>query len=192
MRPYIHNPDSILSTEPTSERASQLQASAQSLPAPSTRVSGLFSKQHKLPRDCGWLARELQALSDQLTQAVAAKHGEVSIYHSALIESALKHHKRLRLLERWLIRPLHQPRRSGDDLTSKILNRTSAIPLAERIQLVKEEALATDARAKAIQQLGLDGGSGDATDWGKVFAAGIAQGVANGIKAGTAIESGES
>lgn len=161
----------IAAIDPLIERAQDLSAAAPVAPAPAHNVNGLFSRKHRLPADCGNLATELISIRDQLEAAVIAKHGEVSLQHAAIIESVLIHHKRQRLLERWLIRPKHvkpRPWESDED------NNTAAIPLKERIQLTKDEAAAADARAKAITSLGLGDSNNDGIPWATVFA-GIAK-----------------
>lgn len=157
----------IAAIDPLIERAQDLSTAAPVPPAPAHKVNGLFSRQHRLPADCVNLAKELISIRDQIEAAVIAKYREVSLTHAAVIESVLIHHKRQRLLERWLIRPKHvkpRPWESDDD------NNTQAIPLKERIQLTKDEAQAADARAKAIASLGLGDSNAEGIPWATVFA----------------------
>lgn len=174
LMPVIADPYAWMIDNP-SEQALDLLNQAKALPANPRLYSGLFSKKHRLPRDCQWLADEMESIQGQLLDAVQAKHGEVSVYHSSVIETVLKHHKRQRLLERWLVRPMHQNRNSHNDPDE--VNRTRAIPLVERIRLVKEESLASESRAKAIKLLGLSESVDDSPDWTKIFAAGAQAGV---------------
>lgn len=135
-----------------------------------SRDSGLFSRKHRVPVDCGNLVREMESIRDLLEREVIAKHGEIGVDHAAIIESVLIHHKRQRLLERWLIRPKHikpRPWESDDE------NNTQSIPLADRMKLVSEESKAAEARAKAIQSLGLGKSTSDDIPWAQVFAAGM-------------------
>lgn len=176
MRPSIPNPDHVLSVEPTSDEALRLQANAADLPLTTQRqVHGLFSKRHRLPSDCKRLAGEMEAIREQLEAAVAEKHGQVGILHAALIDSVLTHHKRLRLLERWLVRPKHVRQKPWEAQLEG--NSTGEIELADRMRLLKEESAASDARAKAIRDLGLGAVTADEIPWATVFA-GMAQAAA--------------
>lgn len=161
----------ILLTEPLTPTAERLQAEAGALP-PSRKasVNGLFSSKHRLPADCKHLAEEMQSIQEQLEAAVIEKHGQVGIYHAAVIESVLTHHKRLRLLQRWLVRPKHvRPKPWETDEG----NRTEDIDLSERVKLLDGESKATDARNKAILSLGLGGTTTDDLPWAKIFEAGM-------------------
>jgi hypothetical protein len=176
--PLIADPFQYLIDNPGTEAQRLLDVTA-NLPIKPRRENGLFSKLHRLPADCQWLAVEMETIQEQLQDAVLQVHGEVSIYHSSVIECALKHHKRQRLLERWLIRPEHVNRTRKND--PKGHNTTAAIPLKNRVVLVKQEAQAADARAKAIQLLGLSKSDrDDSPNWEKIFSL--------GVKAGSAIE----
>lgn len=168
LRPIIADVDEYLSTTPVTERAEQLLAEARTMPpAPPHRVNGLFSKQHKLPADCKHLAEEMRSIQEQLEAAVIEKHGQVGIYHAAVIESVLTHHKRLRLLQRWLVRPRHvRPKPWETDEG----NRTEHIDLSDRVKLLDGESKATDARNKAILSLGLGAVTAEDIPWATVFA----------------------
>lgn len=177
--PLIADPFAYLVEHPEG-KAKQLLDQVRDLPIKPPRANGMFSKLHRIPRDCQWLADEMESIQAQLIDAVANRHGEVSVYHSAVIESVLSHHKQQRLAAWWLVRPMHKRRTRDSDPDAT--NVTSAIPLVERIALVKQEAAASEARAKAIKELGLIGDKGDdAPDWAKIFA--------QGVKAGSALES---
>lgn len=171
LRPIIADVDEYLFTTPVTERAEELLAAAKAMPpAPPHRVNGLFSRKHRLPADCKHLAEEMQAIQEQLEAAVIEKHGQVGIYHAAVIESVLTHHKRLRLLQRWLVRPKHvRPKPWETDEG----NRTEDIDLSERVKLLDGESKATDARNKAILSLGLGGTTTDDLPWAKIFEAGM-------------------
>lgn len=145
-----------------------MQEQATNLPAKPSRVSGLFSRRHMLPADCKRLAGEMEALREQLEQAVCEKHGQVSLYHAAVIESVLTHHKRLRLLERWLVRPKHVKQKPWEAPIEG--NSTGEIDLVDRIRILKDESAATDARNKAILSLGLGTVTSDDIPWATVFA----------------------
>lgn len=173
MEPILNDAglDEVLLTEPLTPTAERLQAEAGALPlSRKANVNGLFSKKHRLPADCKHLADEMASIQDQLESAVNEKHGQVSIYHAALIESVLTHHKRLRLLQRWLVRPLHVKPKPWE---TDEFNRTQDIPLKERVQLLDGESKAADARNKAILALGLGASTTEDLPWEKIFAAGM-------------------
>lgn len=183
MPPIVSNPDDFLSSEPTSAQSADLQASAENLPVARERSpSGLFSKRHRLPADCNRLANEMASIREQLEAAVMARHGEINIFHAAAIDSVLTHHKRLRLLERWLVRPKHVRQTPGNIDRE---NTTSAIELSERVKILKEESAASDARAKAINALSLGPPVLNNLPWDQIFPA-VAQAVADSRKGSNA------
>lgn len=171
MEPIVSEADQneILLTEPLTQAAADSMSAAAALPL--TRkgsVNGLFSKRHRLPADCQYLANEMELIKAQLEAAVLEKHGQVSIHHAVLIDSVLTHHKRVRLIQRWLVHPKHKKQKPWEALDDE--NTTAAIDLEVRLKLLKEESAATDARSKAIQGLSLGEANTDNIPWATVFA----------------------
>lgn len=70
--------------------------------------------------------------------SVLTLHGEVTPYHEAVLQSAIRHETRARLAAKWL-------RKEGDGLS-----------LAERLSLTAAISQATDARDKCLKLVGLD------------------------------------
>jgi hypothetical protein len=93
----------------------------------------------RLPKGAGHVRRALYAERDELRREVVAQHGGITMYRSAVMQSALRHSGRAQLLERWL--------RLEDSLT-----------LAERLAVLKEIGAATDSRDRCLKALGLDTG----------------------------------
>lgn len=183
MNPLIPDPLDYLSQHPTSKRAEKQLAQAESLPPVPVHNTGLFSKRHRLPADCQYLANEMESIKAQLETAVCEKHGQVGIHHAVLIDSVLTHHKRVRLIQRWLVHPKHKKQKPWEALDEE--NTTAAINLEVRLKLLKEESAASDARSKAIQGLGLGEATADNIPWATVFAgmakaAGVIETKANG------------
>src|SRR5262245_4927712 len=66
-------------------------------------VSGLLGR-GRMPRDAHDDRKRLKAVEDHLYSAVLANDGEISLFHGAVIQTALRHEGRARLLNRWLVR----------------------------------------------------------------------------------------
>lgn len=96
-----------------------------------------WSAVKRLPKGSGAIRQQLYCERDEIEIATGRQHGEVSLFHAALIQSAIRHSGRAQLLERWL--------RVEPDLT-----------LNERLAVLKEIGAATDSRDKCLQRLGLD------------------------------------
>jgi hypothetical protein len=91
----------------------------------------------RLPKGAGAVRRALYAERDELERETVSHHGEITLYHAALIQSAIRHSGRAQLLERWV--------RIEADLS-----------LAERLAVLKEIGSATDSRDKCLKSMGLD------------------------------------
>ncbi len=186
MEPLIPDPADYLARNPSSDRAQDgLDAVKGIEPITRRESTGLYSRKHRLPKNCGWLAVEMESIATQLQDAIIAAHGEISIYRSALINEILVHHKIQRLCEWWLIRPHHKKRKASEDPFE--FNTTSGIDLKQRTGIVKMESTAAVNRSRAIKELGLDKSKDGQADWATIFAAGAAV----GAKAATAIETGK-
>lgn len=107
-----------------------------------------WSAVKRLPKGCGSIRRQLYAERDEIEVETGAVHGKVSLYHAALIQSAIRHSGRAHLLERWLrVQP--------------------EMAFAERIATLREIGNATDSRDKCLKALGLNqqaDGAGDDVD----------------------------
>lgn len=91
-----------------------------------------------LPRGASYIRRNLNQFQDALEAAVIDRKGEVSLYSSCLIQSAIRHEGRASLMQRWL-------RVNEGELTINM-----------QIHVLKEIGAATDARDKCLKSLGLD------------------------------------
>jgi hypothetical protein len=89
----------------------------------------------KLPNS--YVKKQLGKLRRQLESAVVESHGELSLYHSALIQSCARHEARAELLNRYL-------------------SNEKNLSLSDRMNLLAQISAATDSRDKALKALGLD------------------------------------
>lgn len=96
-----------------------------------------WSAVKRLPKGSGAIRQQLYTERDEIEVVTGRQHGEISLFHAALIQSAIRHSGRAQLLERWL--------RVEPDLT-----------LNERLAVLKEIGAASDSRDKCLQRLGLD------------------------------------
>lgn len=137
----------------------------------------------KLPRGASYVRRLLGQLRESLEEAVREKHGELSVYHSALIQSALRHEGRCLLLQRYL--------RQGDEITEtqrtasvndeqagkgKVHSRVKVtakhgLTLENRINLLREIGAASTSRDQCLQRLGLDQQNSRVLDLAAFYAA---------------------
>ena len=96
-----------------------------------------WSAVKRLPKGSGAIRQQLYCERDEVEIATGRQHGEVSLFHAALIQSAIRHSGRAQLLERWL-------------------RVEEGLSLNERLAVLKEIGAATDSRDKCLQRLGLD------------------------------------
>ena len=90
----------------------------------------------RLPPGAGAIRRQLYAERDEIHAAVVSSHGEISLTHAALVQSAIRHSGRASLLERWLrVEP--------------------GLSVSERIAILKEIGAATDSRDRCLERLDL-------------------------------------
>jgi len=127
-----------------------------------------------MPAGCVPIQRALRRLRVALEDAVAAKHGEVDLYHGALIHSATRHEGRAQLLQRWLriqgdertIVTKTATQETNGATTKAATSKQTGLSLLERMAVLREIGQATDARDRCLRLLGLD--RSDKTD---IFAA---------------------
>jgi hypothetical protein len=91
-----------------------------------------------LPRGTSHIAERLNRLRRDLAALVEERHGEVSLYHAAVIDAAVKWERLGQLSGRWL-------RKEGDKLAP-----------TEKLTFAKEIARAAVERNRSIAALGLD------------------------------------
>lgn len=84
----------------------------------------------------GHIVVSLRQLRAALESAVTEQYGEVSLLHSAYINTACRHERTAQLSQRWL--------KENPDL-----------PLADRLNLVRGIGAASDARDRALEKLKL-------------------------------------
>lgn len=91
-----------------------------------------------LPRSAAYLGGQLRAFRRYLRDELAERGIAVRVYQEAIIQSAVRHETRALLAAKWL-------RDQDGDLK-----------LEQRIQLLATISMATDARDKCLDRLGLD------------------------------------
>lgn len=91
-----------------------------------------------LPRGTSHIAQRLNTLRRELARLVEDRHGEVALYHAAVIDAVVKWERLGQLAGRWL-------RKEGDKLEP-----------AEKLAFAKEIARAAVERNRAMVALGLD------------------------------------
>lgn len=96
-----------------------------------------FLAQGRAPDGCGYVFKLIGQFRRHLETEIATKHGEISTYHGALVQTICRHEGRAQLLTRWL--------REAKDPT-----------LADKLAVLREIGNASDNRDKAMRALGLD------------------------------------
>jgi hypothetical protein len=109
---------------------------------------GLFGSQ--LPKGCGYINNAFRKLRRQLESAVAESHGDITVQDAALVNSAMRHERRVKLCERWL-------REDYSDLD-----------IDKRMKIQKEISNATDSRDRCIEKLKLNRSGGPSTFYGEM------------------------
>jgi hypothetical protein len=99
-----------------------------------------------LPKGASYIRRQLGRFEGALRDAVTYKHGEVGVYHAALIQTACRHEGRAQLLTRWL----------------REIDGTATI--TDRVAILREIGSASDARDRCLRLLELDAGGRDVLD----------------------------
>jgi hypothetical protein len=97
-----------------------------------------FITSGSLPRGCSYVSRLLRGFRGALEKAVRDVHGEVSIAHALLIQTASRHEGTSILCQRWL------------------RQRLDALTDADRLLYLRQIAQSSDARDRCVKQLGLD------------------------------------
>lgn len=106
---------------------------------------------NRLPADAGDIERDLEQLRNDLDASVVAAHGEVDLPRAAMIQSAVRHEGRCRLLLRWL-------EQMGDDLTTD-----------QRITVLRDLGRATDQRDATIAKLDIEKKPESQVDWAQAL-----------------------
>ena len=91
----------------------------------------------QLPKGASYIKRDCDALRRVIEDVLLAKHGEIDIYKSALIQTAIRWERHAMLVQRWL-------RKEVDDMNAM-----------ERIAYSKDIANASTNRDKCLKELGL-------------------------------------
>ena len=95
----------------------------------------------RLPKGCAYVQRTVNALRRVLEQAVVDRHGDLSTYHAATVQTACRHECRALLWQRWL------------------RERAATMATMELLAVTKEIAAASDARDRCLRSLGIDKGA---------------------------------
>lgn len=103
----------------------------------------------RLPKGASYIGRLVKQFRTAVEAAILEAHGEVSIRHAALAQSASRHEAVCCLLQRWL-------RESEDKLS-----------IPERAGLLKQFSTATDRRDACLKELELDAAS---DPWKAIYA----------------------
>lgn len=134
------------------------------MPAPKGNVNAMRHglRCASLPPGCKYIEDSANRIRRELEAAVAERHGEIDIYHGALIQSVVRHETRAMLLYRWLRQTepkqtstASMSERNGNKTTSGSKSTTSGLSIMERASLMKDISTATDSRDKCIERLGL-------------------------------------
>ena len=92
----------------------------------------------RMPKGCGYIYTLSRKLRTQLELELVNKHGEVSIYRAALVQTACRHEARAQLSSRWL-------KHNADEMNHH-----------DRLSYLREIGNASDARDRALKAIGLD------------------------------------
>ncbi len=128
----------------------------------------------RLPKGGAYIRRQLSLLKQQLEKDVQDLYGELTTYHSALIQSACRHEGRAQLLTRWM-RQVENDAREKDE----------TVAISDRLAIVKEIGSASDARDRCLERIGLGRPSPRLDVWNALTPAGtstqlVAAGADNG------------
>ncbi|QDU30602.1 hypothetical protein ETAA8_57480 [Anatilimnocola aggregata] len=91
-----------------------------------------------LPKGASYIRRQLGVFEKFVANAVKDKHGAITLYRAALIQSAVRHEGRAQLLTRWL--------RDGE----------AGLKLLERMAVLREIGAASDQRDRVLKLLDLE------------------------------------
>jgi hypothetical protein len=117
----------------------------------------------KLPAGCRYIENASQSLRLALEDAATAAHGPLTVYRSALIQSACRHETRAQLLSRYLRLASDAETRTvgvttdtatGSERSS--LTRSQGLGILDRAALLREISAATDSRDRCLERLKLD------------------------------------
>lgn len=118
------------------------------MPAPKQNLNAATNGLHlsrlrltSLPPRWAHVTRTIAELRHALETAVQERHGEIDLYHAALIQSCCRWERHSQLAGKWL--------RENPDL-----------PLSERMELSRTIATASDARDRCLKSLELDSKAG--------------------------------
>lgn len=92
----------------------------------------------RLPAGCGHIGNAISMFRRTLETESLSVHGELSILHRALINSACRHEQRAQLLQRWLRK------------------EAGTLKTMDKATLLAQQSAATDQRDKCLERLGLD------------------------------------
>lgn len=95
-------------------------------------------KAGQLPKGASYIKRDADILRRYLEAAVVERHDEITLYHAACIQSAIRWERHAMLAQRWL-------RLEADDLDA-----------GTRLSFSREIAKASSERDKCLERLGLD------------------------------------
>lgn len=91
-----------------------------------------------LPKGCGHIRKSVDTFRRATEAAILDQHGEISLYHASLVNSAYRHERTAALCERWV-------RVEQENLDP-----------SQRLAYLKLISDATDRRDKCLERLGLD------------------------------------
>jgi hypothetical protein len=117
----------------------------------------------KLPKGCEHISNRVGVFRRQLENEVIASHGEIGVYHAALIQSSVRHETRAKLLSRWLRESENEIRTTiskgsanGNGTTPETTVTCTSLGILEKAQLLRDISNASDSRDKCLEKLRLD------------------------------------
>jgi hypothetical protein len=132
------------------------------MPAPIGNANALTSglkavyTTSRFPKGCGYVERRIRGYKAALQAAVVEQHGEVSIYHASVIQSACRHESAAQLAERWF----------------RLEENGGTLDMTARASLLSLICKSSDARDRCLKALDLDtppdAGPLAGLDWGKI------------------------
>jgi len=109
-----------------------------------------------LPKGCSYIDAQVRIFRTVVRGLLEDKHGELALYHEAVLQSAVRHEQRALLAARWL------------------RNECESLDVDKRLSLLNTITNASDNRDKCLQRLGLDK-TADIDPWDSLHNATIPQ-----------------
>ena len=116
----------------------------------------------KLPAGCQYIEHRVGQFRRQLESEIIECHGEITILSAALVQSAVRHETRAKLLQRWLREGEDEVRTNvskggtnGSSTTQTTEVKRTTLSITERSGLLRDISSASDSRDRCIERLDL-------------------------------------